>query len=100
MERLCGCSAAGGRYLNDTWSLNLEDLTWTQITAPRKGPSSLPPSTNGGAVVGEEAEVPPPPPQLPPIAGHAAVTWNGNVLCVGGHTKVGGGVDMATWHGA
>ncbi len=75
--------SAGGRYLNDAWSLNFEDLTWTQITNPRKL-GSLPPSTNGSS----EADVPPPPPQLPPIAGHAAVTWNGNVLCIGGHTKV------------
>lgn len=82
-------AAAGGRYLNDAWALNLENLTWSQVTNPKRQPSSLPPSTNGD---GGEAEVPPPPPQLPPIAGLAAVTWNGNVICIGGHTRVRGRV--------
>lgn len=54
----------GGRYLNDAWALNLEDLTWAQLSGPR---------ANAGA--------------LPPLAGHASVAWGGQVLVVGGHTK-------------
>jgi hypothetical protein len=78
--RLVLLSAAGGRYLNDTWALNLENLAWRSLPAPGKAP---PPSSapEGGA--------PPPPPPLPAIAGHVAVPWQGNVVIVGGHMKVG-----------
>eukprot|EP00887_Chlorella_sp_A99_P000351 scaffold13.g351.t1 len=75
----------GGRYLSDTWALNLEDLTWAQLSSSGRGggaaplPASTAPATNGGEL--------PAPAALPPVAGHAAVAWRGSVLVVGGHTK-------------
>ena len=75
---------AGGRYLNDTWALNLENLTWRAfVSAGRAGSGALPASATpqGGAA---------PLPPLMPIAGHVAVPWHGNVVLVGGHMKVCG----------
>ena len=53
--------SAAGRHLSDTWALNLENLTWDQVAA-------------GG-------------PGAPALAGHAAVSWNGNLLIIGGRAK-------------
>lgn len=61
----------GGRYINDTWALNLEDLTWTCVSGGGRS-----------AALSAASEV-----QLVPTAGHAAVTWNGQVLVFGGHTR-------------
>jgi hypothetical protein len=33
---------------------------------------------------------------MPPTAGHAMVTWGGNVLSIGGHTKVPDGQHAAS----
>ncbi len=30
-----------------------------------------------------------PEPVLPPVAGHSLLAWQGTLLCIGGHTKVG-----------
>lgn len=78
---------AGGRYLSDTWALNLENLTWRAFvhagSSKAAAGAPLPAST-----APEGGEVPPPPAPLPAIAGHVAVPWQGNVLLVGGHMKV------------
>jgi hypothetical protein len=58
----------GGRYLADTWALNLENLSWNCVLTGK----------------GEAAATTTVP---PPVAGHATVAWNGNVVCIGGHTK-------------
>ncbi|KAL4422567.1 hypothetical protein ABPG75_008764 [Micractinium tetrahymenae] len=77
----------GGRYLSDTWALNLENLTWKAFvhggSAKAAASAALPASSapEGAAVP------PPPPPGLPAIAGHVAVPWQGNVVLVGGHMK-------------
>jgi len=73
----------GGRYLGDTWALNLENLAWTCISGSRKAAAKA-------AQQGDSGEAAPllDAPALPPVAGHAAVSWNGNVLSFGGHSKV------------
>lgn len=77
----------GGRYLSDTWALNLENLTWKAFvhggSSKAAAGAALPASS-----APEGAAVPPPPPGLPAIAGHVAVPWQGNVVLVGGHMKV------------
>jgi len=55
-----------GRYISDTWCLDLENLSWSQVVS--------------GA--GDEGQV------LPPSAGHAAVVYNGSLLLVGGHERL------------
>ncbi|KAI7839120.1 hypothetical protein COHA_007124 [Chlorella ohadii] len=71
----------GGRYLNDTWALNLENLTWKAFVSGGKSSAALPASSApaGGA--------PPPPAPLTPIAGHVVVPWHGSLVLVGGHMK-------------
>ncbi|PSC67948.1 acyl-binding domain-containing 4-like isoform X1 isoform A [Micractinium conductrix] len=64
----------GGRYLNDTWALNLENLTWKAFV-----PS--------GAAKPVAEGTPRVPAALPAIAGHVAVPWEGSVVLVGGHMK-------------
>lgn len=59
----------GGRYLGDAWAMDLEDLAWAPVSPIPAGPNA-----SG-------------------VAGHAAVAWNNNVLCFGGHTK---GKDVTT----
>ena len=72
---------AGGRYLSDTWALNLDNLTW------RAFPSSSSKVAAAAASEGSDAAAAAPP-VLPAIAGHVAVPWGGNVVLVGGHMKV------------
>ncbi|KAL6782490.1 hypothetical protein ACKKBG_A06980 [Auxenochlorella protothecoides x Auxenochlorella symbiontica] len=60
-----------GRYLGDTWSLDLESLAWAPVA-----PS--PAADGAGAGDGDGAA-------LPPVAGHAALAWGAGVLAVGGH---------------
>lgn len=67
----------GGRYLADTWALNLENLSWTCISSGKVAAASV--DVDGTALLD--------PPALAPLAGHAAVAWNGNVVSIGGHTK-------------
>lgn len=62
----------GGRYINDTWALNLEDLTWNCVSGGRSS-----------ALAAAESV------QLVPTAGHTAIVWNGNILVIGGHTRAG-----------
>ncbi|PRW20510.1 acyl- -binding domain-containing 4 [Chlorella sorokiniana] len=71
----------GGRYLNDTWALNLENLTWKAFVSGSKSGAALPASSApaGGT--------PPPPAPLTPIAGHVVVPWHGSLVLVGGHMK-------------
>lgn len=78
------CPRPGGRYLNDTWALNLENLTWKAFVSGGKSSAALPASSApaGGA--------PPPPAPLTPIAGHVVVPWHGSLVLVGGHMKVRG----------
>lgn len=78
------CPQPGGRYLNDTWALNLENLTWKAFVSGGKSSAALPASSApaGGA--------PPPPAPLTPIAGHVVVPWHGSLVLVGGHMKVRG----------
>eukprot|EP01024_Parvocaulis_polyphysoides_P061081 TRINITY_DN672_c1_g5_i1.p1 TRINITY_DN672_c1_g5~~TRINITY_DN672_c1_g5_i1.p1 ORF type:complete len:575 (+),score=49.31 TRINITY_DN672_c1_g5_i1:16-1740(+) len=63
-----GGNSLGGKYLNDVWVLNLEDLSWLCASQVSKN-SSLPP------------------PPLPPVAGHCVIGWGANLLVVGGHRK-------------
>lgn len=77
-----------GRYLADSWALNLENLTWTCVAAAgkaRAGAGAGAGEAAGGAAPGAPPGLPPP--GLPPVAGHAAVGWNGNVVALGGHTQ-------------
>ena len=53
-----------GRYIADTWCLDLETLAWSKVSASESGVN------------------------FPPSAGHAAVTYNGNVLLIGGHERL------------
>ncbi|KAI3430306.1 hypothetical protein D9Q98_004902 [Chlorella vulgaris] len=69
----------GGRYLSDSWALNLENLTWKSFP-----PSSGSKSGGGGGPSLLPSSAPAP---LPAIAGHVAVAWQGNVVVVGGHLK-------------
>lgn len=71
---------AGGRYLADVWQLNLETLTWTNVTtafsqeangADVEGDG---PPTNGAAV-------------FPACAAAVALPHRGRALLLGGHTK-------------
>lgn len=62
-----------GRYLSDTWYLDLENLTWTFVCGRKKGVDN----DDSGSL--NDA--------FPACAGHAAVTWNGNVMLVGGHKR-------------
>jgi hypothetical protein len=57
-----------GRYIADTWCLDLENLSWSMVCAPS--------SSSGGAYM------------IPPSAGHAAVAHNGSILLVGGHERL------------
>lgn len=57
-----------GRYISDTWCLDLEKLAWSQVV-----------SGSGGEGQGT---VP------PPSAGHAAVVYNASLLLVGGHERL------------
>lgn len=78
----------GGRYLADTWALNLENLTWRCVSAgksPALKSSVAEAAEKGGDVEERIALVAP---VFSPVAGHAAVQWNGNVVSIGGHTKV------------
>lgn len=88
---------AGGRYLSDTWALDLSTMTWSQAAAPPpagKQPSSpsaepLPPSSSGPPSGGTRPPPPPPPPLgNPPTAGHTLIPWQGSLLSIGGHIKV------------
>ena len=79
-------ACAGGRYLNDVWTLDLDSLTWQQISttaAPvntdKAGTSAEPPGKEDDALLQ---------PALPPLAGHTLVPWGTSLLCIGGHTKV------------
>lgn len=53
-----------GRYISDTWCLDLENLTWEKV------------------VYDEESEA------LPASAGHVAISHNGCVLLIGGHERL------------
>lgn len=87
----------GGRYLNDIWALNLDKLTWQQITTTSK---PLPP-VGGGQFAEEDPDSKTPllnkgtssqagnTAALPPSAGHVLVAWGSSLLCIGGHTKAG-----------
>ncbi|KAG7671615.1 putative Acyl-CoA-binding domain-containing protein 5 [Nannochloris sp. 'desiccata'] len=75
----------GGRYLADTWALNLENLSWNCISTGK---------LTGAATLDQEGGQLTSPLPLPPVAGHATVPWNGNVVCIGGHTKAKDEVEM------
>lgn len=70
-----------GRLLADVHSMDLRSLAWTRVDATA-GTTALPSSSAPNS-----PPPPPPPPQLPPIAGHVALTWQQTVLIAGGHTK-------------
>lgn len=75
---------SGGRYLSDTWVLDLQSMTWAPGPSSTKGAPPPPPSDG-------PAEPPPPlPPAMPPTAGHALVPWQGLLLSIGGHIKARG----------
>lgn len=63
-----------GRYISDTWCLDLENLAWSQVTSG---------SGSGGVGSGEDQGT-----VLPPSAGHAAVVYNDSVLLIGGHERL------------
>jgi len=73
----------GGRYLNDTWALNLENLTWKCIVGLSKDAMAQQQQQEPS----QADAAPLLPPGLPGLAGHAAVAWNGNVLSIGGHCR-------------
>ena len=77
-------SIAGGRYLGDVWVLDLDTLTWTPANDCLNSQSSAspPPSSDPATTP------PPPPPPFPSTAGHVLLPWEGNILSIGGHTKV------------
>lgn len=72
--------AAGGRYLSDVWQLNLETLTWTDVTtafsqeANGTDTDEGAPPTNGATV-------------FPACAAAVALPHRGRALLLGGHTK-------------
>ena len=76
---------AGGRYLNDVWTLDLETLVW-QLLSTR----AVPREDADGAEVASEEGAALLQPAFPPLAGHALVVWGTSILCIGGHTKVQG----------
>lgn len=84
---------AGGRYLSDTWVLDLDGMSWAPGPTSTRGAQPPPPSDG-------PAEPPPPlPPAMPPTAGHALVPWQGSLLSIGGHIKVLTRRDHAGVHG-
>ena len=71
---------AGGRYLNDVWTLKLDKLAWA--AAPIQAPEDEKETESTG-------DAPPPAAStLPPCAGHVLVPWADSLLCIGGHMKV------------
>lgn len=82
----CGC-AAGGRFLNDTWQLDLATLEWKSppLSSATRSAETLPPSSSGPQSSGPS---PPPPAGNPPIAGHTLIPWQGSLISIGGHIKV------------
>lgn len=80
----------GGRYLNDTWALNMENLTWKCIAqhGGKSNKNDEPNNNSNGNEEEESAALLPSSPVLPPLAGLAAIAWNGNIVCLGGHTRV------------
>ncbi|KAL0028321.1 hypothetical protein WJX79_010343 [Trebouxia sp. C0005] len=86
----------GGRYLNDVWVLNLDNLTWQLVTTSAK---PLPPVGGGSfdeiepvvstPLLGhkEDSSKPSSTSALPPSAGHVLLAWGSNLVCIGGHTK-------------
>ncbi len=53
-----------GRYISDTWCLDLENLTWERVVCDEEGD------------------------MLPPSAGHVAISHNGSVMLIGGHERL------------
>lgn len=60
-----------GRYMSDTWCMDLENLTWSFVCGKRK---------QGGSSETDGVD-------FPASAGHAAVSWNGQVILLGGHRR-------------
>jgi acyl-CoA-binding protein/N-acetylneuraminic acid mutarotase len=56
-----------GRYMSDTWMLDLESLSWSVVCSSSESPDSC---------------------AIPPSAGHAAVAYNGSILLIGGHERL------------
>ena len=63
-----------GRYIADTWCLDLENLAWSQVVSGNASSGSSDDVQSGSA--------------LPPSAGHAAVVYNSSLLLVGGHERL------------
>eukprot|EP01023_Acetabularia_acetabulum_P009657 TRINITY_DN1435_c0_g2_i1.p1 TRINITY_DN1435_c0_g2~~TRINITY_DN1435_c0_g2_i1.p1 ORF type:complete len:572 (-),score=90.39 TRINITY_DN1435_c0_g2_i1:428-2143(-) len=74
-----GGNSLGGKYLNDVWVLNLDDLSWLCASQVSKNMSL-------------------PPPPLPPVAGHCVIGWGANLLVIGGHRKSKDRVDELQIH--
>lgn len=77
---------AGGRYLSDVWTLDLDSLTWSQVATTAAPQEAVGGGFQEASSREEEALLPP---AMVPIAGHALVMWGESILCIGGHTKVG-----------
>ena len=90
----------GGRYLADTWALNLENLIWRCVyTGKSPAAQKITQSTDaeiapGGDTEAEEKTALVAQPVFSPVAGHAAVHWNGNVLSIGGHSKAKNAIEL------
>jgi hypothetical protein len=71
-----GRCAAGGRYLSDVWQLNLETLTWTNVT----GAYAITEAAQEDAEGAESAA-------FPACAAAVAIPHRGRALLIGGHAK-------------
>lgn len=71
--------AAGGRYLSDVWQLNLETLTWTNVTTAYSQEANG--STTDEIPDDTVANV------FPACAAAVALSHRGRALLIGGHTK-------------
>ncbi len=69
---VCVVICTAGRYLSDTWRLDLNTATWSPVTQQADA-----------AANGEPAGVP-----LAPVAGHTVTQWGVQLLTLGGHVKV------------
>lgn len=72
---------AGGRYLGDAFSYNLNRLQWAPLTISLQQQQQLP------TEVPTDQEAPLLP-QLQACAGQSVTPWHGKLVLLGGHVKV------------
>lgn len=81
--------AAGGRYLPDVWQLNLETLSWTDITTAFQKVPADPIEDEAGPSNGDASQAPATTvsSSFPASAAGVAIPHRGRALLVGGHSK-------------